>query len=153
MKRENTVSIRPAQKEDISDIARMAGRMWDSHSEKELEEEFLKLLQDKEAGVFVSEKGGELCGFSQCQLRHDYVEGTNSSPVGYLEGIFVEEKFRRQGIARAMVEACQNWTEEKGCTEFASDCEMDNLASRKVHAALGFEEVNRIVCFIRKKGV
>ncbi len=26
-------------------------------------------------------------GFTQCQLRYDYVEGTKTSPVGYLERI------------------------------------------------------------------
>ena len=28
-------------------------------------------------------------GFAQGQLRYDYVEGTDNSPVGCLEGIFV----------------------------------------------------------------
>ena len=36
-------------------------------------------------------------GFAQCQLRYDYVEGTKSSPVGYLEGIFVKEGYRSKG--------------------------------------------------------
>ena len=38
-------------------------------------------------------------GFAQVQLRRDYVGGNHLSPVGYLEGIYVEETYRRRGIA------------------------------------------------------
>ena len=65
-------------------------------------------------------------GFAECQLRYDYVEGTDSSPVGYLEGIFVKEEFRHRGFAKEILAECEKWTKEKGCTEFASDCELDN---------------------------
>ena len=33
-------------------------------------------------------------GFAQCTLRNDYVEGSSSSPVGYLEGIYVKDEYR-----------------------------------------------------------
>lgn len=35
-------------------------------------------------------------GFAQCQLRCDYVEGTKTTPVGYLEGIFIKDGYRRK---------------------------------------------------------
>ena len=89
--------------------------------------------------------------FAQCQLRYDYVEGTESSPVGYLEGIFVAEEYRKRGYAADLLAECEKWAGEKGCTEFASDCELDNEDSLKFHMALGFEEANRIICF--KKGI
>ena len=85
--------------------------------------------------------------FAQCQLRYDYVEGTESSPVGYLEGIFVAEKYRKCGYAAQLLGECEKWAKEKGCTEFASDCELINEDSLKFHIALGFEEANRIICF------
>ena len=89
-------------------------------------------------------------GFAQCQLRHDYVEGTETSPVGYLEGIFVAPGHRKQGVAGKLLEACQRWAKEKGCREFASDCELDNLESLKFHLNVGFEEANRIICFTKR---
>ena len=79
--------------------------------------------------------------------RFDYVEGTKSSPVGYLEGIFVEENFRNKGYAKELLNACENWAKDKGCKEFASDCELDNLTSLKFHLSMGFDEANRIICF------
>ena len=55
----------------------------------------------------------------QCALRRDYVEGTHTSPVGYLEGVFVQEEYRGRGVATALLRACEAWAGEKGCAEFA----------------------------------
>lgn len=74
-------------------------------------------------------------------------KGTETSPVGYLEGIFVEEAYRHQNIATELLSACQEWAKEKGCSEFASDCELDNTDSFNFHMALGFEEAGRVICF------
>ena len=89
-------------------------------------------------------------GFAQCQLRHDYVEGTESSPVGYLEGIYVAEEYRKHGIARELLSVCETWAKGKGCAEFASDCELENTQSLQFHLNVGFEEANRIICFTKK---
>ncbi len=71
-------------------------------------------------------------------------------PVGYLEAIYVAEDCRKQGLARELLDACQGWAKEKGCREFASDCELDNTQSLKFHLSVGFEEANRIICFTKK---
>ena len=89
-------------------------------------------------------------GFAQCGLRHDYVEGTDSSPVGYLEGIFVKEEYRKQGYAKELMSACEQWAKKQGCVEFASDCELSNTDSFAFHMSMGFEEANRVICFTKK---
>ena len=48
------------------------------------------------------------------------------------------------------MKACENWAKTKGCSEFASDCELSNLQSLHFHLSMGFEEANRIVCFTKK---
>ena len=55
-------------------------------------------------------------------------------------------------MARQRLAACEAWATEMGCTEFASDCELSNLASLRFHLALGFAEANRIICFTKKIG-
>lgn len=143
------VRISAAQPEEISAITTLAAKMWE-HPAEDLATEFAALLEASEAVVFTARQGGSVIGFAQCQLRHDYVEGASSSPVGYLEGIFVEERCRRQGVARALLLACEEWSRAKGCTEFASDCELTNTDSLRFHQSLGFTETNRIVCFTKK---
>lgn len=99
------------------------------------------------AAFFLAEEDRQPVEVAQCQLRHDYVEGTDSSPAGYPEGIFVEEAVRGKGIAAALLVRCESWAKEKSCTEFASDCELLNKASIRFHKALDFSEANPIVCF------
>ena len=110
--------------------------------------EALTALPD--AAFFLAMQDDAAVGFAQCQLRRDYVEGTSTTPVGYLEGIFVEEPFRRRGIARELLSACENWARTAGCREFASDCELGNRESLAFHRSVGFSEANRIICFTKK---
>ena len=138
--------IEKATVSELPAVAELAARMWD-HPTAELEAEFAELLADPEAALFTAKQGGEIIAFAQCQLRHDYVEGTDSSPVGYLEGVFVSEGYRRKGFAAELLAECEKWAKEKGCVEFASDCELDNLDSLRFHMAMGFTETNRIICF------
>ena len=86
-------------------------------------------------------------GFAQCQLSYDCVEGTDTSPVGYLEGIFILEEYRLLGYAKELLLRCENWSRGKGCSEFAGDCELENEMSLRFHIAMGFGEANRIICF------
>lgn len=142
--------IRKAEFADAEEIAKLAVQMWDSHTVAELAGEFADLLANEEASVFLCCVDGRSVGFAQCQLRHDYVEGTDSTPVGYLEGVFVDPEYRKQGFGKALVEACECWAKEKGCTEFASDCELGNTQSLAFHLRSGFQEANRIICFCKK---
>lgn len=138
--------IRRAVPSDISTIAALALKLWPGHDREELMTELGELLVKKDVAFFLAAEQG----FAQCQLRYDYVEGTGSSPVGYLEGIFVEENCRRQGLAKQLLAACESWAREQGCREFASDCELTNTQSLHFHLGLGFEEANRIICFTKK---
>lgn len=121
--------------------------MWDSHTLSELETDFATIISSQNAACFIKYVEDQPIGFAQCQLRYDYVEGTETSPVGYLEGIFIQQEFRHKGLATELLQECQRWAKEKECSEFASDCEIDNIDSLKFHLAMGFEEANRIICF------
>ena len=142
--------IHLASPADAGVIASLAQKLWDHHDVQELTTEFEALIPQNDAAVFLCSLQDQTIGFAQCQLRYDYVEGTSSSPVGYLEGIFVEEAYRRQGWSKALLAACQTWAKSKGCVEFASDCELHNTESLAFHLAAGFEEANRIICFTKK---
>ena len=142
--------IRKATKQDIEHLTGLALRLWPEHIYGELRQKVGEILSCPDAAFFLAFDNEIPVGFAQCQLRRDYVEGTKSSPVGYLEGIYVAEGFRRQGIAGALLAACEGWAREKGCREFASDCELDNEESLRFHRHMGFEEANRIICFAKK---
>ena len=139
--------IKQASPDDAMPLAELAMKLWKGHSIQEMSKMFDALLSGDDAVCFLQYVDGKAVGFAQCQLRHEYVEGTDSSPVGYLEGIFVEDAYRKHGHAKTLLRACETWAKEKHCTEFASDCELENSDSLRFHTAMGFEVANRIICF------
>ena len=121
--------------------------MWSSHTKDELKVTFTDAVSNHNSQCFIKYHNNTPVGFALCSLRRDYVEGTSSSPVGYLEGIFVEDDFRGRRFAAELLKACESWAKSLGCTEFASDCELQNQNSLRFHFATGFEEAGRIICF------
>lgn len=138
-----------AEKQHIDELIFFAGQLWGNHNTKNLKKEFETKLSNKESVIFLYVCDDKIVAFSMCGLRHDYVEGCISSPVAYLEGIFVLPEYRRKGIGKQLVEACQKWGKQQGCEEFASDCEFTNKISQQFHNGCNFKESNRIVCFVK----
>lgn len=100
-----------------------------------------------DAEVFVIDRGdGSLAGFVEAGSR-PYADGCDTSPVGYVEAWYVDDKVRRQGYGRALLEAAEDWARSQGYREMASDALLDNHISHAAHRAAGYEEVERIVQF------
>lgn len=140
--------VRKAINNDVKILAEFACQLFGDSLEVQ-ENEMREFLKNDNTQLFICFDGDTPAGFAQCGLRHDYVEGTSSSPVGYLEGIFIKTEFRRKGFADELLSACEAWAKSIGCTEFASDCEIDNETSIAFHKSMHFKEANRIVCFTK----
>ena len=119
-------SVRKANISDLNTIVSLAKALWPEQTTKDLNDELSALLDKSDACIMIAFKEKTPIGFAQCQLRYDYVEGTHSSPVGYLEGIYIKPSERNNGYARQLLSECESWAKQKGCTEFASDCESQN---------------------------
>jgi aminoglycoside 6'-N-acetyltransferase I len=92
----------------------------------------------------------EIVGFLEADLR-SHADGCDvTCPVGYIEGWFVAEPYRLQGVGARLVAAAEQWARGLGCVEMASDTWLDNEGSIRAHLALGYEEVDRVVNFRRK---
>ena len=141
------MDIRKTIKADLDALTELGLLLWPEHEIEGLRAEFEAIMAKSDAAFFLAFAGEQAVGFAQCQLRHDYVEGTESSPVGYLEGIFVREEYRGKGLAGKLLAACEGWARGRGCREFASDCQLGNTGSLRFHLSMGFEEAGRIICF------
>ncbi len=144
------IQYKQATPDDISPVSKLAILLYDEHTFDEIYAECVELLKSENDAFFVAYDGNLEVGFSQASIRHDYVEGTHSSPVGYLEGIYVLPEYRLNGIANGLVAQAQSWAQSRGCREFASDTQLHNESSITFHKAIGFEEAERIVCFVKK---
>ena len=105
------------------------------------------VAQHERYAAFLIDVGGRTVAFAEAALRHEYVNGTTSSPVVFLEGLAVAPDAWRRGHARGLVEAVAAWGRSLGCSELASDAHADNAAGILAHRAVGFEETERVVYF------
>lgn len=142
--------IRKAEQEDYLIVAKLAKELWNNHSLVDLENEFKEYVYSDNVCIYIDYENNVPVAFAQISLRYEYVEGVNSSPVAYLEGIFVKEEYRKQNIAQKLITKCEYWAKEKSCREIASDCELENEISYKFHLKTGFKEANRIICFTKQ---
>jgi len=99
------------------------------------------------AQFLVRADDGLAIGLAEASIRTDYVNGTDSSPVAFLEGLYVMPEARRRGAARALIDAVRAWARDRGCKELASDTALDNVVSQAAHSRLGFNETERVVYF------
>ncbi|MBO6576052.1 MAG: GNAT family N-acetyltransferase [Rhodothermales bacterium] len=107
------------------------------------------LLARDEQEVLLAFSGDEVVGFAEVALRN-LVDGCLTSPVGYLEGIYLVPGHRGKGLSRQLLEAAMGWARAQGCSEFASDSSLDETEAQAWHRRVGFEETYRIVQFRRE---
>jgi aminoglycoside 6'-N-acetyltransferase I len=135
----------------VGEWAELRAELWPHASPPDLEREAQALLVKKPAAVaFLLRADAATVGFAEATVRVDYVNGCSTSPVAFLEGIYVRPEWRRRGAARHLCRAVETWAGEQGCRELASDTEVDNQTSQAMHEALGFAESERVVCYHKR---
>ena len=139
------MEIRPLNKAKVEAWIDMRHRLWPDYERHELVGESVEWALGK-LGVFVAGTEDGLTGFAEVSMR-DRAPGCTTSPVGYLEGWWVESEQRRRGVGIALLKASEQWARDHGATEFASDAHADNEVSRAAHSAAGFAEKRAVVGF------
>jgi aminoglycoside 6'-N-acetyltransferase I len=142
------MTVRPVRPADAPDWLELRLALWpDSSAAHEADvAAFFGAPHDSVACFVAEDPDGGLVGFVETALR-SYAEGCRTSPVGYIEGIFVVPTRRMSGVGRTLVTAAERWAVGRGCVEMASDRELANEPSGLFHASVGYREVERIVCF------
>lgn len=143
--------IRRATEKDLEAWASLRHQLWPHLSLEGHRADIAEALSEPERLVafLCLDPDGRTIGLAEASVRSDYVNGCETSPVAFLEGIVVAPVARRQGVAARLVAGVADWARGQGLTELASDAEIDNTVSHAMHAALGFEETERVVCFRR----
>jgi aminoglycoside 6'-N-acetyltransferase I len=140
--------IRPVEEMDRDEWLRMRDALWPNGLPEEhlAEMEVYQVRGGLDICLVAARSGGGLCGFVEVSVR-PFAEGSDARPVGYIEGWFVDADVRRRGIGRQLIRAAEQWAENLGLAEMASDCLVDNEASWQAHLALGYQEAERLIHF------
>jgi aminoglycoside 6'-N-acetyltransferase I len=151
-----TIKVRQAHLSDKNELANMRALLWPEPSTEEHRKELESVLRFRMYGtlpmmILVSQDdSGTLTGFIEVGLR-SHADGCDPArPVGFVEGWFVHEVSRKQGIGSALMRSAEAWARTQGCREMASDTWIDDQRSIRSHQALGFEVVDRCVHFRKK---
>lgn len=139
------MSVRMLREVDEFAWFTMRAKLWPDGGSDEVDAR--KWLNRPNAVTLVAEdEAGTLLGFAEAGERA-YADGCSSSPVGFLEGWYVEPSARGQGWGAALVQAVAAWAASRHLVELASDALLENDAAIASHLRNGFEEVERSVKF------
>ena len=146
-----TVNVRKATRLDIETWLRMRNALWPDStlSNRQDIEDYFSGHSKTINTCFLIEVSGGPAGFIELNIRN-YAEGSEKRRVPFVEGWYVVEESRGRGLGRLLMDTAEAWAREVGYTELASDTEMENAASIAAHRKLGFNETERIVCFLKR---
>lgn len=145
------MKITEVTKKDFADWVELGALFWHRHPIKKSEKEFKRILASKNETSFLcrDDDGGPV-GFVYVAIRTDYVEGSKTSPVGYLEGIYIKKEYRKKGVAKRLFQETKKWFKNNKVSEIGSDAELENIISQKFHKSVGFKKGETLIHFIRK---
>ena len=150
LKRREQMTIREVTHSDFQQWFDLALQLWPDYETEEMTDALTAILRSPiEAAFLLRKDDKQAIGFINLSLRYDYVPGATKRPVAYVEGVFVLADFRQQGFGKMLIEHAEEWARHQGCAELASDVIQDNLASQAFHKKVGFDEVDRVVSFIK----
>lgn len=137
----------PVTGSHLADWLQLRILLWPDHEDVHLLEMRQLLEQPHTLQLLSYNDQQQAIAMLEASIRYEYVNGTQTSPVAFLEGIYVLPEYRRTGVASALVQQVEPWAKQFACTEFASDATLDNTVSHAMHRALGFQETERVIYF------
>jgi aminoglycoside 6'-N-acetyltransferase I len=129
----------------------MRHALWPEGSVDDHAEDIARVLADADYWAFVAMRDGEAIGFAEIAIRK-YANGCESQPVPFLEGIWVDPRYRRSGVGRRLIAHVESFVKTRGFREIGSDALLDNRVSHAAHAGWGFAETERVVYFRKVLG-
>lgn len=143
-------SIEILSDQNLRMITELSLQFW---NDCEFEEEYLhwkQLIGSPDHFCALALHQGQYAGFIHISIRYDYVEGATADKTAYLEGIYLQPAFRQLTLASQLLTAGEKWALSKGIREMGSDTAISNVISQQFHSKMGFTEVNRLVCYVKK---
>ncbi len=139
------MNLLPINKNQFSQWREMRKRVYSSLDDEFHEIEMKKIVDNRDwFCYFLENDNNKILGMVELSSRN-IVDGCLSSPVAYLEGLYLKKQHRGMGLGREAIEIIKNWCKKKGFTELGMDTEMKNVEAQKFFKAIGLHETYRIV--------
>jgi GNAT superfamily N-acetyltransferase len=100
-------------------------------------EPWLKSTQKPDRRLLVADAGeGHLAGYILGTVQDE--PGQLIDKWGYVDDLFIDEEYRRQGLGGRLMREVEAWFKSRGCGAVAVDSWLANPGASKAYEALGF---------------
>ena len=100
---------------------------------------FENKYQNEDNILLIAKQEENVIGYAYCKIN-ELPGGPIISKVTLLDGIFVEEKYRKQKIATKLINECKNWSTKIGATYFEIKVTKENINALKLYEQIGFKD-------------
>ncbi len=144
------MTIREVEARDREEWLRLRLAIWPEDSAAAHLEQMDDVDGDETQIALVIERpDGRLGGFVEAST-HPRALGCETHDVAYVEGWYVDDDLRRQGLGSRLMRETEEWARRRGAREIASDTQIENDISLQGHLRLGYKDVGRLIHFAKK---
>lgn len=131
----DSVTVRQAQLDDASEMARLAAELGYPTVLDEMKRRLEHILPDSHHYVAVASSGQRITGWMHVEHRISLEGGERAE----LMGLVVDSTVRRRGIGRELVDAAMHWALARGLAQITVRSNTMRVLSHPFYEALGYQ--------------
>ncbi len=141
-------SIRRAEASDLISVMEINLKTLPEHYSDYFYE---SLLAEIPEAFIVAEISDKRVGYIMCKVEHGFSNFKKLGFVkkGHMVSVAVEDRYRKQGIGKILVEESINGVRAKGCDEFYLEVRCSNTDAIRLYEELGFIIRQRLNTYYR----
>lgn len=131
------MQIRLAKESDYKELMNLYGLFLDNRDRfTNLDNDsFSRVLDNPNNAIYVAEDSGKLIGFATLSVRNVI---RYPKPIGELDELFVSEEYRKQGVAKQLMEKIETAARENNCCRMFIDSRFESEASHNLYVTIGY---------------
>ena len=143
--------IEEAAEGDIPELCKLLALLFeleqDFAPDSEKQRRALRLfLEVSHATVLIARKEGKVAGMCAISLAISTAEGGWS---GEIEDLVIAPEFRRQGLAKLLLDESEKWCRQRGALRMRLNCDDLNFPAIELYEKLGWEKSHLFIMFKR----
>lgn len=144
----STAGIRDAKLEDISSLVKLCNELGYETSEEKMEEQFKLITESgrEHSKIWVAHMGGQIVAF----VSFDAYELLYAPPALNVTGLVVTEKFRRQGIAKQLLEKVEKYGKENGFSLVRINSGKARIEAHEFYRKMDYDSEKEQIRFLKE---
>ncbi|NLM37332.1 MAG: GNAT family N-acetyltransferase [Firmicutes bacterium] len=135
--------IREAVPEDCPSLTKLAGQLGYQAELSQMKPRLLDLFRRDEHKVLVAEVDGEIAGWVHAFLNRPLHKDTTVE----IAGLVVDQKYRRMGIGKRLLDAAEEWAKDRGCNQVTLVSNITREAAHQFYQAAGYQRTKTQYAF------